>query len=154
MRGWYSGCALVFQTDDTGSNPVPRSTFYGVKMNNYPHPFKQVEEFLIAFDQTVDKDNDAQRVLYAKLISEEFAEFLQAYFEKDNVESLDAVCDLIWVLVGYAKSRGWDIEGAFDEVARSNMSKLDPETGKPIKREDGKVMKGQNYFAPKLDNYL
>ena len=121
---------------------------------NYPHPFAQVQEFLIAFDQTVDKDNDQQRVLYAKLISEEFAEFLQAYFDKDNTEQLDAVCDLIWVLVGYAKSRGWDVEGAFDEVARSNMSKLDPATGKPIKREDGKVMKGAQYFAPNLEKYL
>ena len=121
---------------------------------NYPHPFSQVEQFLVAFDQTVDKDNDAQRVLYAKLISEEFAEFLQAYFEKDNAEQLDAVCDLIWVLVGYAKSRGWGVEGAFDEVARSNMSKLDPETGKPIKREDGKVMKGKDYFPPELEKYL
>jgi hypothetical protein len=121
---------------------------------NYPHPFNQVEQFLVAFDQTVDKDNDAQRVLYAKLISEEFAEFLQAYFEKDNTEQLDAVCDLIWVLVGYAKSRGWDIEGAFDEVARSNMSKLDPDTGKPIKREDGKVLKGANYFRPELEKFL
>lgn len=121
---------------------------------NFPHPFQQVEQFLVAFDQTVDKDNDAQRVLYAKLISEEFAEFLQAYFEKDNVEQLDAVCDLVWVLVGYAKSRGWDIEGAFDEVSRSNMSKLDPETGKPIKREDGKVLKGANFFRPELEKYL
>lgn len=121
---------------------------------NYDHPFSQVEKFLVAFDQTVDTDNDQQRVLYAKLVSEEFAEFLQAYFEKDNVEQLDAVCDLIWVLVGYAKSRGWDVEGAFDEVARSNMSKLDPETGKPIKREDGKVLKGANYFRPELDKYL
>jgi NTP pyrophosphatase (non-canonical NTP hydrolase) len=121
---------------------------------SYPHPFKQVEDFLVAFDQTVDKDNDEQRVLYAKLISEEFSEFLQAYFEKDNVEQLDAVCDLVWVLVGYAKSRGWDVEGAFNEVAESNMSKLDPATGKPIKREDGKVMKGVNYFAPDLQKYL
>jgi predicted HAD superfamily Cof-like phosphohydrolase len=119
----------------------------------YPHPFSQVEDFLIAFDQTVDKDNDSQRVLYAKLISEEFSEFLQAYFEKDNVEQLDAVCDLVWVLIGYAKSRGWDVEGAFDEVARSNMSKIDPITGKPIKREDGKVMKGPNYFRPELKKY-
>ena len=123
-------------------------------MKTYPHPFKQVEEFLVAFDQTVDRDNDSQRVLYAKLISEEFSEFLHAYFEKDNVEQLDAICDLCWVLVGYAKSRGWDIEGAFDEVARSNMSKLDPETGKPIKREDGKVLKGSAFFRPELSKYL
>lgn len=121
---------------------------------NYPHPFQQVQKFLEAFDQTVDRDNDHQRVLYAKLISEEFAEFLQAYFEKDNIEQLDAVCDLVWVLTGYAMSRGWDIYGAFDEVARSNMSKLDPDTGKPIKREDGKVMKGKDYFPPDLHKYL
>lgn len=121
---------------------------------NYEHPFSQVEKFLVAFGQTVDTDNKNQRVLYAKLISEEFAEFLHAYFEKDNEEQLDAVCDLIWVLVGYAKSRGWAIEDAFDEVARSNMSKLDPATGKPIKREDGKVMKGENYFRPELEKYL
>jgi len=123
-------------------------------MNNYPHPFLEVQKFLEAFDQTVDQDNDQQRVLYAKLISEEFAEFLQAYFEKDNVEQLDAVCDLIWVLTGYTLSRGWDIYAAFDEVARSNMSKLDPVTGRPIKRDDGKVLKGENYFPPNLHKYL
>lgn len=156
MKSKPSGKRLKFLRKRTKNLEKKLQIYNGDYMSktNYEHPFSQVEKFLVAFDQTVDTDNDKQRVLYAKLVSEEFAEFLQAYFEKDNEEQLDAVCDLIWVLVGYAKSRGWDVEGAFDEVARSNMSKLDPATGKPIKREDGKVMKGENYFRPELEKYL
>lgn len=115
---------------------------------------EQVRQFLIAFDQTVDHDNIDQRKLYAKLISEEFHEFLTAYIEGNDLKELDGCCDLIWVILGYTLSRGWDFDGAMNEVAASNMSKLDPTTGKPLKRADGKVLKGANFFSPNLTPFL
>ena len=115
---------------------------------NYEHPFSQVEKFLVAFDQTVDTDNDAQRVLYAKLVSEEFAEFLTADIENDDVERIDACFDMMWVIVGYMKSRGWDCHGIWDEGAQSNLSKIDPNTGLVRRREDGKILKPEGWLPP------
>ena len=66
---------------------------------------------------------------------------------------LDAICDLIYVAIGFALKAGMDIDGAFREVHRSNMSKLDKD-GKPIKRADGKVLKGPHFTPPKLDAYI
>lgn len=67
---------------------------------------------------------------------------------------LDACMDMIWVIIGFCLSKGWDVEGAFSEVARSNMSKVDPLTGKVIKRVDGKVMKPTTYSPPELSQFL
>jgi NTP pyrophosphatase (non-canonical NTP hydrolase) len=105
--------------------------------------------------QTTKTDNPEQRNLYAKLITEEYGEFVNAYVDGDDTEQLDAVCDLIWVTIGYALSRGWDIKGAFEEVVNSNFSKFDPETGLPIKNpETGKIMKSQSFSAPNLTPFL
>lgn len=89
--------------------------------------------------------------LYRSLIAEEVKEFIDA---EDEVEELDAVLDTIWVLLGYATAKGWLIRSAWDEVARSNHSKIDPETGKCIKREDGKVLKPATYSPPSLERFL
>lgn len=109
----------------------------------------KVREFMESFDQTTYTRNDEQAALYAELISEELEELSDSSV---NEEELDAICDTIWVLIGLALSRGYDIEGAFDEVYRSNMSKMG-EDGKPIYREDGKVLKGENYTAPDLTRF-
>ena len=114
---------------------------------------KDVKDFLVAFGQTVDESNPDQARLYFKLMKEEFSEFHTALVLKNDVETLDAVCDLIWVTIGYALSRGWDLENAFKEVARSNMSKLGPD-GKPIRREDGKILKPETWSPPDLDKFL
>jgi hypothetical protein len=95
--------------------------------------------------------DEATSTLYMKLIDEEYKELKDA---TSDVERLDAVCDLMWVAVGYAIANGWLIRTAWDEVARSNMSKLDPETGKMLRREDGKYLKGPNYSAPDLTKFL
>jgi NTP pyrophosphatase (non-canonical NTP hydrolase) len=101
-----------------------------------------------------DTDNEAQRNLYAKLIGEEFQEFMTAFIDNDDVEQLDACADMIWVIIGYALSRGWDIEGAWNEVTRSNFSKFDPETGLPIKNpETGKIMKPASFSEPELEQF-
>ena len=118
-------------------------------------PMEDVKRWLEAVGQTTDTDNEAQRNLYAKLIGEEFQEFMTAFIDGDNVEQLDACADMIWVIIGYALSRGWDIEGAWKEVTRSNFSKFDAETGLPIKNpETGKIMKPSTFSEPKLKQFI
>ena len=118
-------------------------------------PMHDVKKWLEAVGQTTVSDNPQQRRLYAKLITEEFSEFMEAFIDDDDVEQLDACADMIWVIIGYALSRGWDIEGAWNEVARSNFSKFDAETGEPIKNpETGKIMKPATFSEPELKQFL
>lgn len=122
---------------------------------NVALPMNDVKKWLEAVGQTTDTDNPAQRQLYAKLINEEFSEFMAAFIDSDDVEQLDACMDMIWVIVGYALSRGWDVEGAWNEVTRSNFSKFDAETGLPIKNpQTGKIMKPSTFSEPQLDKFL
>ena len=83
------------------------------------------------------------------LMKEENEEYLEAVMNNDKVEIADALGDMLYILCGTIISHGLQhkIEEVFDEIQRSNMSKLG-EDGKPIYREDGKVMKGPNYFKP------
>ena len=94
------------------------------------------------------------------LINEECDELFIAYdnwktlhIRENEVVILDAICDSIYVLIGLALKMGMNLDGAFREVHRSNMSKLGPD-GKPIKRADGKVLKGPNYTPPKLEAFI
>jgi hypothetical protein len=122
---------------------------------NVALPMNDVKKWLEAVGQTTDTDNDAQRRLYAKLITEEFSEFIEAFVDEDEIEQLDACMDMIWVIIGYALSRGWDVEGAWQEVTRSNFSKFDAETGLPIKNpETGKIMKPSTFSEPELESFI
>lgn len=87
------------------------------------------------------------------LMNEEWRELKEAWVEEDLVEFADAMCDLIYVIAGTAVSFGIDLDRCFSEVQRSNMSKLD-EDGKPIKRIDGKIMKGPNFSEPDLRSII
>lgn len=89
--------------------------------------------------------------LYYALVAEEMKEFIEAETE---VEELDGLLDIFWTLLGLALAKGWLVRSAWDEVARSNHSKIDPETGKCIKREDGKVLKPATYSPPSLERFL
>jgi predicted HAD superfamily Cof-like phosphohydrolase len=91
--------------------------------------------------------------LYKKLIIEEYSEFLEADANNDDVERLDACFDMIWVIVGYMKSRGWDCEAAWDEGAYSNLAKIDKITGKVIRREDGKILKPEGWKPPNFKKF-
>ena len=119
-------------------------------------PFQQVETFMLACNQTVGTYNKEQAELYEGLVYEELQEWKDAKgdYGYRPIDDLDAVCDLVWVLVGYAKSMGYNIEGAFSEVVRSNMSKVDSKTGKVLKREDGKVLKPDSYSPPQLAKFI
>ena len=107
------------------------------------------------FIDACDQESSAKNVkLYKTLIDEEVGEFRSAYYACDEVEQLDACMDMIWVILGYCYMKGYDVSGAWNEVARSNLSKINKETGKVIKREDGKVLKGPNYFKPNISKIL
>lgn len=89
------------------------------------------------------------------LMKEENEEYLEAVQNNDIVEIADALGDMLYILCGTILEHGLQhkIEAVFDEIQRSNMSKLG-EDGKPIYREDGKVMKGPNYFKPNFEAIL
>lgn len=89
------------------------------------------------------------------LMKEENEEYLEAVQNNDLVEVADALGDMLYILCGTILEHGLQhkIEEVFDEIQRSNMSKLG-EDGKPIYREDGKVMKGPNYFKPDFSKIL
>jgi predicted HAD superfamily Cof-like phosphohydrolase len=108
-----------------------------------------VKTFMLACDQL--KEFEADSPLYWRLIKEEFDELTDA---STRVEELDACMDLIWVILGYAHARGFNVEGGWNEVTRSNMSKIDHETGKVNKREDGKVLKPATFSPPNLEPFI
>ena len=101
-------------------------------------------------DIGIDKIN-----LRFKLMEEENQEYLEAAKNNDIVEVADALGDMLYILCGTIIEHGMQdkIEEIFDEIQKSNMSKLG-EDGKPIYRNDGKVMKGPNYFKPKISEIL
>jgi predicted HAD superfamily Cof-like phosphohydrolase len=78
---------------------------------------------------------------------------LEAFYTDDTVEEIDACFDMMWVIVGYMKSRGWDCEGVWDEGARSNLAKIDLETMKVIRREDGKILKPEGWKPPNFTKF-
>lgn len=119
--------------------------------------FTDVEVFLHACGQTHSNtpvpQNDLSK-LYLKLIHEEYEEFREALVEDDDVEQLDACFDMMWVIIGYMKSRGWDCESAWDEGAKSNLIKIDNRTGMVIRREDGKIMKPEGWKPPNFAKFV
>jgi predicted HAD superfamily Cof-like phosphohydrolase len=116
--------------------------------------FRDQEKFMRACDQSVDSRDEDQFNLYVKLIKEEVGELETAVDNNDRVETLDALIDILVVTVGAVHSMGADGEGAWREVMRSNLSKIDKETGKVRKREDGKVLKPINYSPPELAQFV
>ena len=119
------------------------------------NPFKDSKEFMNAIGQTTDSWNRAQFELYLKLIDEEHnKELKEAVANEDTVEVLDALIDILVVTIGAINSIGADGEGAWNEVMRTNFAKVDPDTGKVIRREDGKVLKPSNWSPPNLKPYV
>lgn len=119
------------------------------------NPFRDQEKFMRACDQTVDGSNEAQYKMYCDLIEEEYNdEFKRALESNDRVEQLDALIDILVVTIGAIHSAGFDAEGAWKEVMKTNFAKIDKETGKVRKREDGKVLKPLGWTPPDLKPYL
>ena len=118
------------------------------------NPFRDQEKFMRACDQTVDGFNTDQFGLYVNLIEEEFKELKVAIDNNDNVEVLDALLDIMVVTAGAIHSMGADGEGGWKEVMRTNFAKIDKETGKVRKREDGKVLKPLGWEPPSLSEFV
>ena len=119
--------------------------------------FQSVKKFMQTFGQEVkDKamfPNDKIVKLRSELIKEEFEELNQAINDNDIKEVADALTDILYVTYGAGHAFGIDLDKCFNEVQQSNMSKLGSD-GKPIYNENGKVMKGPNYFKPDLNKFL
>ena len=121
--------------------------------------FEKVKEFMDAFGQEVvtkPEWPDAKTMeLRMDLIEEEVGEFNDACFNASGslVDIADALSDILYVVYGAGHSFGIDLDKCFDEVHRSNMSKLG-EDGKPIYRDDGKVLKGKNFQEPNLKEVM
>ena len=119
--------------------------------------FELVEDFMEAMGQEVNAvptwpEQEIQR-LRLDLIEEELDELHYAMDNKDMVEIADALGDLLYVVYGAGHAFGIDLDECFKEIHASNMSKLGPD-GKPIKREDGKVLKPDTFFPPDLKSIL
>ena len=118
------------------------------------NPFRDQEKFMRACDQSVDNLNAAQFEMYKNLIEEEFNELVTAETNNDPIEQLDALIDILVVTIGAIHSMGADAEGAWKEVMRTNFAKIDHDTGKVRKREDGKVLKPVGWTAPNLKPFI
>ncbi len=118
------------------------------------NPFRDQEKFMRACDQSTDSFNADQFNMYLKLIEEEADELGDAIAAHDKVETLDALIDILVVTIGAIHSAGFDAEGAWKEVMKTNFAKIDKETGKVRKREDGKVLKPLGWTPPELEPFL
>lgn len=118
------------------------------------NPFRDQEKFMRACDQTVDNFNGTQFDMYCALIDEETKELKQALADNDDEEIVDALLDIIVVTIGALHSFGADAEGGWKEVMQTNFAKIDKETGKVRKREDGKVLKPLGWEPPNLKPFL
>jgi predicted HAD superfamily Cof-like phosphohydrolase len=119
--------------------------------------YKSVLDFHIAFGQNVSEypnipASKEERELRMRLLREEYEEYVDAEKDNDLVEIADALADLIYIACGTAVSYGIPLDKVFAEVHRSNMAKL--VDGKPLKREDGKVIKPEGWTPPDIVSVL
>ena len=146
---------LMTEADKHYGNPLIVALAERLDMRQQPQSvFHDQAYFMRACGQTTTKTNTAQSEMYLKLIQEEGEELVVALKECDVVEELDAIIDLLVVIIGYGLSRGFPMVEAWDEVLRSNMAKIDPLTGTVRKREDGKILKPAGWTAPDLARVL
>ena len=119
--------------------------------------FEKVKEFMTIFGQEVKTKPEfpSEKILdlRKKLIEEEYQELKDAIDDNDIIEVADALTDILVVTYGAGIAFGIDLDKCFEEVHRSNMSKLSEE-GKPIYNENGKVMKGPNYSPPDIKKFI
>ena len=119
--------------------------------------FESVKKFMETFGQEIKEKaafpNDKTTSLRYDLIKEELDELKDAIDKKDIKEVADALTDILYVTYGAGHAFGINLDKCFEEVQNSNMSKLGLD-GKPIYNENGKVMKGPNYFKPDLSKLL
>ena len=113
--------------------------------------FEDINKFATACDQ---EPSEANYNMYLDLIREEVGELEEAITENDRIEQLDALIDILVVTIGAVRAGGFKGQAAWKEVMDTNFAKIDPTTGKVIKREDGKVLKPDGWKAPELTNFI
>lgn len=123
---------------------------------------QQAIEFRLAMGQLVNTQDECVHEMQHRLIVEELNEFDEAFdleFSDNNISRLEnkehqlkELADLVFVCYQYAAARGWDLDTAMRRVYESNMSKL--VDGKPLRRDDGKILKGKNYQPPVLTDLV
>lgn len=121
----------------------------------------QAISFRTAMEQPINTTDESVHELQVTLITEEYNEFIDAFdsefkdltnVELAKIDQLKELADLVFVCYQFAAARGWDLDTAMRRVFESNMSKL--VDGKPVRRIDGKVLKGPNYQPPILDDLI
>ena len=117
-----------------------------------PDLMGQAISFRTAMSQPIATTSGTVHTMQLCLIVEEFEEFIEAVENEPDEHQLKELADLVYVAFQYAAARGWPLDEALDRVYESNMSKL--VDGKPLRREDGKVLKGPNYKPPYLEDLL
>lgn len=118
----------------------------------YDH-YRAARTFRRLMEQPTESKSTVDHDLQASLITEEFMEFMDSHTKEEKFNTLKELADLAYVCYQYAACRGWNLDEALDRVHRSNLTKLDDQL-RPIKREDGKVLKGPNYRKPYLGDLL
>jgi NTP pyrophosphatase (non-canonical NTP hydrolase) len=120
------------------------------------HLIEQAFVFRLAAEQSIDPHDEQVQEMQMTLIREEFNELLEAHINEDSDEdklhTLKELADLVFVCYQYAVARNWNLDIALKRVFESNMSKF--VDGKPLRREDGKILKGPNYQPPFLEDLL
>ena len=120
---------------------------------------KDVTDFMFAGDHLVGKipeitkENLEQAKLYMNLVEEEFKELSEGFVQRNVIDIADGGADLVWVVQGLFTTLGIDFDRVWEEVRKSNMSKVSS-TGKIEKRPDGKIMKPATYFKPNIAKAL
>jgi NTP pyrophosphatase (non-canonical NTP hydrolase) len=114
---------------------------------------EQAFVFRLAAEQSIDPDDELTQDMQLTLIKEEFDELVEAHLnEGDKSHTLKELADLVFVCYQYAVARNWNLDTAMKRVFESNMSKF--VDGKPLRREDGKILKGPDYKPPFLDDLV
>lgn len=122
-------------------------------MKPSPSLLQQAVIFRLAMEQPIMSTNEFDQELQLTLIKEEYEELFQAYMDEEPTENqLKELADLVFVCYQFAACCGWDLDTAMRRVFESNMSKL--VDGKPLRRSDGKVLKGPNYQPPILEDLV
>ena len=120
------------------------------------HLIEQAFVFRVAAEQSLDPKDEGVQEMQMRLIREEFHEFIEAHCAEDHNDdtehTLKELADLVFVCYQYALARGWNLDTAMARIFESNMSKF--VDGKPLRREDGKILKGPNYQPPFLTDLL
>ena len=134
------------------SNAQDFTVIESAKVYRIYNMLSEIDMFSLAIKEVAKSQKFEQAALYMKLIVEEYKELMHAWNETDIIEIADACADLKWVIEGLEHSLGIPQQAVWDEVARSNMSKM--VDGKLIKREDGKVLKPDTFVPPNIKQIL